>query len=54
MKSIARLSLLLGATAAQAHQGHGLADPHWHSTDVVGFVVLAVAIALAVWASRRK
>ena len=40
------------ATAAFAHNGHGLAGSHWHATDVLGFVAVAVAVGVAVWLSR--
>jgi hypothetical protein len=40
------------ASAAQAHEGHGLSGAHWHATDSVGFV--AVAVAAAIWLIRRK
>jgi hypothetical protein len=42
------------APLALAHEGHGLTLPHWHATDVLGFVVLGVVVAAALWASRRK
>ena len=42
----------LSATAAFAHNGHGLAGTHWHATDVLGFVAAALAVGLAVWLSR--
>lgn len=54
MKPYVCLGLLLSSLGAAAHEGHGLAGAHWHGTDVFGYVVLAVAIALAVWAGRRK
>ena len=40
------------ATAAFAHNGHGLAGAHWHATDVLGFVAAAVAVGVALWLSR--
>jgi len=27
---------------------------HWHATDTLGFIVLAVAAGLVLWAIRRK
>ena len=42
----------LPASAAFAHNGHGLAGTHWHATDVMGFVAAAVAVGVAVWLSR--
>jgi hypothetical protein len=42
------------AVAAQAHEGHGLpGTSHWHSTDVIGYV-LAAGIAGALWFTRKK
>jgi hypothetical protein len=52
---VALRCLLIGLTPlAGAHDGHGLASPHWHATDTLGFIVLGVAVAAALWASRRK
>jgi hypothetical protein len=51
---------LLGALAlglsplAFAHEGHGMGAYHWHASDTLGFVVLAVAVGLVLWAIRRK
>ena len=39
---------------ALAHEGHGLSGHHWHATDTLGFVVLAVAVGLVLWSIRRK
>ncbi len=50
---IAIYALSTGASTAFAHDGHGLAGSHWHSTDVLGFVALGCLAALAVWLSRR-
>ena len=40
------------ASSAFAHDGHGMAGSHWHSTDAWGFVALGLFLALAVWLSR--
>jgi hypothetical protein len=40
--------------AAFAHDGHGLGGTHWHATDVLGFVAVALVAAAAVWWSGRK
>jgi hypothetical protein len=51
---------LLGALAlalpllALAHEGHGMGANHWHASDTLGFVVLAVVVGLVLWAVRRK
>jgi len=39
---------------ATAHDGHGPSGAHWHATDAWGFIALAIALAAAVWFSRRK
>ena len=38
---------------AFAHEGHGLTgSTHWHATDTIGFVGLAVVVAL-IWLMGR-
>ena len=54
MKTLTYLTLALAGTAAVAHEGHGLTGTHWHASDSFGFLVLGIAVALAVWAARRK
>lgn len=40
---------------AHAHEGHGQpAASHWHASDTLGLLVMAVAVALLVHAGRRK
>lgn len=46
--------LALAASPGFAHEGHGLFGAHWHASDAWGFVVLAVLVAAAWWASRGK
>lgn len=50
---IAAVAALGAAGAALAHEGHGLAGAHWHATDTMGYVALAVIVAAALWAGRR-
>jgi len=46
--------LLLGGPAL-AHEGHGLAGhAHWHATDVLGFVAVALAVGALIWWRGRK
>ncbi len=45
-------ALLLGATA-HAHEGHGLLGSHWHTSDVVGFVVFGVLAVMVIWHLRK-
>ena len=54
MKAVVIWFATLLPLGASAHDGHGLGGTHWHATDTLGFVVLALAITLAIWASRRK
>ena len=47
------LAILLSGAAthlgAFAHEGHGLpGSAHWHATDTLGFIALAV-VAVVVW-----
>jgi hypothetical protein len=39
---------------AQAHEGHGPLGPHGHATDAVGYLLLGLIAAAALWAARRK
>jgi hypothetical protein len=38
--------------AHDLHDGQGILGSHWHSSDVMGYVVLAIAVALTLWLSR--
>lgn len=50
---IAAVALL--PTWALAHGGHGAdGSAHWHATDTLGFVLLAIAVAGGLWWTRRK
>ncbi len=51
--TFAGVSCALLAGAAQAHDGHGLFGAHWHATDTLGFVALAVGVGAAIWLSRK-
>jgi len=50
---IAACAFGTSATAAFAHDGHGLMGTHWHATDALGFVAVAAMIAVAIWLSRK-
>ena len=46
-------ALLSFAASAQAHPGHdAISEWHWHATDLVGFLVVAVLAGVAIWLSR--
>ncbi|WP_290672398.1 hypothetical protein [Aquabacterium sp.] len=58
-KLVQNLALILGAAVAHApalaHEGHDMPGvSHWHSTDVLGFVAVALVIAGAIWMKGRK
>jgi len=42
------------SSLAFAHPGHGQGAVHWHATDTLGFVVLGLVVAAALWASHRR
>ena len=50
--------LLSGALthwSAWAHEGHGIAgNAHWHATDALGFVGVALVAALVWFISQKK
>ena len=50
---IAPGACLAWASAAFAHEGHGLKGIHWHATDAWGFVAVAGMSAVAVWLSKK-
>jgi hypothetical protein len=54
MKPLWGALALAASSLAAAHEGHGMGPHHWHATDTLGFLVLAVAVGLALWAIRRK
>ncbi len=47
------LALTLTAQHALAHEGHGLGGTHWHPTDVLGFVVAAALVGLAIYFGKK-
>ena len=54
LKVIAASALSTWATGALAHDGHALLGSHWHTTDSLGFVLVAVMAAVAVYLSQKK
>ena len=54
MKKIALMLPFAIGTAAFAHDGHGLGtSAHWHATDVLGFVVAAAVLAVAIYFGKK-
>jgi hypothetical protein len=54
MRQSLGLLMAVASPLALAHDGHGLGVHHWHASDTLGFVVLAVAVGLVLWSARRK
>jgi len=50
---LATYAISTRASVAFAHDGHGLAGSHWHSTDALGFVAVGCLAAVAIWLSGR-
>jgi len=47
--------LALWAGLARAHTGHGLpGSAHWHASDALLYLGVAVVAAAGVWLNRRK
>jgi len=56
--NMSRLAILLSGAlthwGAFAHEGHGLpGSAHWHATDTLGFLGVAL-VALLVWAINKR
>ena len=43
----------LASVSAQAHDGHGLLGSHWHATDALGFIGIALLVVAAIWWTRK-
>ena len=52
LQLLSAITLISTCSLALAHDNHGLLGSHWHATDVLGFVALGGAIAVALWLSR--
>jgi len=48
----AAATLLLPCLAA-AHEGHGLPNPHWHASDLLGVAIVAIVAGMLFWARRK-
>jgi hypothetical protein len=53
-KFSAAAAAMLAATGALAHEGHGIAGPHWHATDTAGVSLVVLLAAVAIWLARGK
>lgn len=53
IKKILLSLLAVSASIAQAHKGHGMVSSHWHATDVMGYVLLALLVGAYLWLQRK-
>jgi hypothetical protein len=54
IKYIAACALFTWAGSVFAHGGHGLAGTHWHATDTLGLIAVAVLAAAVLFGTRGK
>jgi hydrogenase/urease accessory protein HupE len=52
MRTLLASLVLVIASAANAHDGHGEASFHWHGGDLL--TVLAMVVAVGLWLWRRR
>ncbi len=41
-------------TTAQAHEGHGEIDFHWHGGDLLSIAAMVVAVGLWLWQRGKR
>jgi len=52
---MARLALLLFSSSVFAHSGHGALEIHWHTEDLIWFLLMGAAVVLgAGYVIKRK
>jgi LPXTG-motif cell wall-anchored protein len=51
---VARLALLLFSSSVFAHSGHGALEIHWHTADLMGFLVGAVVVLGAGYVVKKR
>ena len=56
LRTLLPASLLsLAASAAHAHEGHGVDGTHWHAFDTLGFVFgTLMAVGALIWLRGRR
>ncbi|WP_367849451.1 hypothetical protein [Rhodoferax sp. WC2427] len=52
-KLIASLALSISTGAVFGHEVPGLSSSHWHTSDAVGYCVLAALAGVSAWAVWR-
>ena len=54
-KQLAPIFLSLTALTAQAHPGHGLGDgAHWHASDALIYLGVALVVGAGLWLNGRR
>jgi hypothetical protein len=53
MRPLLACLALLHAGLAAAHEGHGLPNPHWHASDLVGVALVVIVAAAALWPRKK-
>jgi hypothetical protein len=54
MRTLLASLAFVTAAAAQAHEGHGEADVHWHGGDLLSMAAMVVAVALWLWQRSKR
>ncbi|MCW5666852.1 MAG: hypothetical protein KIT35_23710 [Piscinibacter sp.] len=54
LRFAAVLPAVLAPALAAAHEGHGLANPHWHASDLFGLLLVVAVAAGVLWWRGRK
>jgi hypothetical protein len=42
------------APVAQAHEGHGEVDFHWHGGDLISIAAMVVAVGVWLWSRSKR
>ena len=53
MRHLLPALLLLPAGWAAAHEGHGLPNPHWHASELLGVALVVIVAAAAFWPRKK-
>jgi hypothetical protein len=54
MRTLLASLALATAPAANAHDGHGEIDFHWHGGDLLSIAAMVVAVGLWLWQRSKR
>jgi hypothetical protein len=54
MRTLLASLALATASAANAHDGHGEIDFHWHGGDLLSIAAMVVAVGLWLWQRSKR